>query len=290
VKKATLEAVRRRACMRAPEIVERRLAADGFMKYALRLHDGARIEAVWIPLDRPRASVCLSSQAGCQLRCSFCFTGRTGFRRNLTADEIVSQFLAIRAESPRPVTGAVFMGMGEPFLNYDAVIRAATILSTPGGAGIAAKAISISTAGVVPAIRRYTAEGHRFRLIVSLTAATPEKRAALMPHEAAWPLDQLVDAIRAHAAARRVRVPVAWVMIRGLNTAPEDARALARLFRDVPIVVNLIDVSDPEGELRAPDDGERRAFQAELTAALGQPVVRRYSGGEEIGASCGRLA
>jgi 23S rRNA (adenine2503-C2)-methyltransferase len=163
-------------------------------------------------------------------------------------------------------------------------------MSTPGGGGVSAKAISISTAGVVPAIRRFTAEGHQFRLIVSLTAATPEKRAVHLPHERAWPIGELAEAVRAHAEARRTRVPVAWVMIRGFNTGADDARALGRLFRGVPLIVNLIDVNDPTGALVPPGDDERKAFKAMLVDELGVPVVRRYSGGEEIGASCGMLA
>ena len=289
VGKGTLDAVRRASIIDAPEVVGCRRAADGFTKYALRMRDGACVEAVWIPLERPRASLCLSSQVGCPLRCGFCLTGRQGFKRDLAADEIVGQFLRLRAASPRPVSGAVFMGMGEPLLNYDNVIRAAYVLSTPGGGGVSGRAISISTAGVVPAIRRYTAEGHPFRLIVSLSAATPEKRAVLMPHESTWPLGELADAIRAHAQATRARVPVAWVMIRGFNTSPDDATALAKLLKGVPLIVNLIDVNDPDKKLLPPGDAERKAFKVALSSELGQPVVRRYSGGEEIGASCGML-
>jgi 23S rRNA (adenine2503-C2)-methyltransferase len=284
------EAVARGCLLDAPRVLERREAADGFVKYLLALRDGLRVEAVRIPLERPRASVCLSSMVGCPLRCSFCATGRLGFGRALDADEIVGQFLRLRAESPRPVTGAVFLGMGEPLLNYDAVIRAAYILSQPGGGGISAKAISIGTAGVVPAIRRFTAEGHPFRLFVSLTAATSAKRRALLPHDALWPVEEVAEAIRERARATRGRVNVAWVMISGVNTGDEDAADLRRLLAGVPLIVNLIDVQDPSGRYCPPGAAERKTFRDALTARLGQPTIWRYSGGAEIGAACGMLS
>jgi 23S rRNA (adenine2503-C2)-methyltransferase len=290
LRRSVREAVASESLVDAPAVLERREAADGFVKYLLALRDGLRVEAVRIPLELPRASVCLSSMVGCVLRCGFCATGRLGFSRALDADEMVGQFLRVRAESPRPVTGAVFMGMGEPLLNYDAVIRAAYVLSQPGGGGICSKAISIATAGVVPAIRRYTAERHPFRLFISMTAASGAKRRALLPHEAAWPVEELADAIRERAAATRGRVNVAWVMISGVNTGAEDADDLARLLGGVPLIVNLIDVQDPDGRFRPPGAAERTAFRDALTARLGQPTVWRYSGGAEIGAACGMLA
>src|SRR5436305_9008204 len=167
------------------QICAREVAPDGFVKYLFELGDGARVEAVRIPVpcEAPGAHltayegkekkyiVCVSSQVGCALACAFCATGTLGFRRNLRAHEIVGQVLAVRAEADRPVRGIVFMGMGEPFLNYDEVISAARILSHPCGGAIDARAITISTAGIVPAIRPFTSEGHKFRLAVSLTHA-----------------------------------------------------------------------------------------------------------------------
>jgi 23S rRNA (adenine2503-C2)-methyltransferase len=290
IRHAVMDAVMAASSLALPRVEERTRAADGFAKYLFALEDGARVEAVWIPLERPRASVCLSSMAGCPLACAFCATGRLEHVRNLTAQEMVGQFLRVRAESPRPVSSAVFMGMGEPLLNYDAVVRAAYVLSAPGGGGISAKAISIGTAGVVPGIRRLTAEGHPFRLIVSLTAADPDKRAALMPHETRWPLSALAEALRERAGATGIRVTVAWVMIRGVNTGNGDVEDLRRLLGGIPLIVDLIDVQDPSGRFLPPDDAERERFRDRLTAVLGQPVIRRYSGGAEIGAACGMLA
>ncbi len=265
-------------------------AKDGFRRYLFELPDGARVEAVRIPLYDTHHVVCLSSQAGCALGCAFCATGALGLVRSLRSWEIVRQLMKVRADSARPVTGVVFMGQGEPFQNYDAVLDAAYALCDPAGARIDARRISISTAGVVPMIRRYTAEGHKFRLCVSLNAAMPWKRRALMPIEQGFPLGQLVEAIREHAA-RRGRVTLEYVMISGVNVGAEDAAALGALFEGVPIRLNPIAVNDATGRHLPPTDGEWKAFRDALARALpGQPVVRRYSGGQDEHAACGMLA
>ncbi len=265
-------------------------ARDGFRKYLFRCPDGARVEAVRIPLFDTHYTMCLSSQAGCALGCVFCATGRMGLTRSLESWEMVAQFLHLRADSARPITGAVFMGQGEPFHNYDNVLAAAYALCDPAGGRIDQRRISISTAGVVPMIRRYTAEGHKFRLCVSLNAATPEKRAALMPVEKGYPLEELVDAVREHAAARG-RVTLEYVLLAGVNTGAEDAAALGRLLRGIPVRLNPIDVNDASGRFRPPTPAEWREFRDALARELpGQPVVRRYSGGQDEHAACGMLA
>jgi 23S rRNA (adenine2503-C2)-methyltransferase len=226
------------------EVLERRRAEDGFLKYLFKLPDGREIEAVRIPLPDPAAAralkqrrqagqasplealptakytVCLSSQVGCALACDFCATGRLGGIRSLKTWEILAQLRIVAREADRPVRGAVFMGMGEPLLNYENVIRAARIMSDPAGPAIAAKAISISTAGVLPAIRRFTAEGHRYRLILSLGAPTSEERRRLMPIEDRWSLAGVMAAMRDHAAARGQRVTLAYVVLGGVNATP----------------------------------------------------------------------
>jgi len=265
-------------------------ARDGFRRYLFELPDGARVETVRIPLYDTHHVVCLSSQAGCALGCAFCATGALGLVRSLHSWEIVRQLLRVRADSARPVTGAVFMGQGEPFQNYDAVLDAAYALCDPAGARVDARRISISTAGVVPAIRRYTAEGHKFRLCVSLNAAIPEKRLALMPVERGFPLDELADAVREHAA-RRGRVTIEYVMIAGVNVGEEDAAALGTLLAGIPVRLNPIAVNDATGRFRPPDEAEWNRFRDALARHLpGQPVVRRYSGGQDEHAACGMLA
>lgn len=264
--------------------------ADGFVKLLFRAADGALFEAVRIPLERGRFTVCLSSQVGCGMGCLFCATGRLGLTRNLTAGEIVSSFLTVRDAAPGPVTGAVFMGQGEPFHNYDAVLRAARVLSDPTGARIAAEAITISTVGLVPEIHRYAREGHAFRLIVSLTSAIDARRRELLPIARKHDLPALAGALRAVQAARGGRVTVAWVTMAGVNCGDDEVEALRALLGDVPLIINLLDVNDarPDG-FRPPDAIELGRFRDRL-AALGVPIVRRYSGGKARHAACGMLA
>jgi 23S rRNA (adenine2503-C2)-methyltransferase len=273
------------------QVVDRRRShVDPFVKYLFRGGDGSPFEAVRIPLERPRWSICVSSQVGCALACGFCATGRLGFTRNLEPWEIVEQVLVIRRESPeRPVTGVVFQGQGEPFQNYDAVIRAAEILRAPWSTQVAGDRITISTAGILPAIERYTIEGHPYRLILSLTSAFSDKRAELMPVGRRYAVSDLAAAMRRHATVRRGPVNVAWTLMAGVNTGPEEARELSRLFAGVRVRLSLIDVNDPTGRFRPPDADERGRFLSALSAH-GLGFVRRYSGGADIRAACGLLA
>lgn len=278
---------------RAPlEVVERVTdPSDGFVKYLFRLRDGGFAEAVRIPLEVPgRFTVCLSSQAGCGMGCSFCATGRLGLQRNLEPWEIVAQFVAVRDEADGDVTGAVFQGQGEPLHNYDGVIRAAAILTHPCGGRIAAKAITISTVGLVPAIERYTRERHPYKLIVSLTSALDGRRRELLPVASRWSVRDLSNAVRAYQTSHGGRVTLAWVLLGGINTGLDEVEALRELFVDVPYRLNLIDVNDarPDGFRRATDE-ELAAFRDALRT-LGVPVVRRYSGGAARHAACGMLA
>jgi 23S rRNA (adenine2503-C2)-methyltransferase len=273
------------------EVVDRRRdPADGFMKYLFALADGARVEAVRIPIFDDKYTLCLSSQAGCPLDCVFCATGRLGFSRNLATWEIVEQLRIVREEADRPIRGVVFMGMGEPLLNYDAVIRAARIFADPSGAAISGRAMTISTSGVVPAIRRFTAERHPYRLAISLTGATRARRRSLMPAaEKTWPIDELIEAVREHAAVTGDLVTLEYVVIAGVNCGADDAAALVELLRGIPVRLNLIDVNDATGRFRPPSDDERRAF-IDALQPLGAPIVRRYSGGKDVNAACGMLA
>ncbi len=267
---------------------------DGFAKYLFRGEGGDAFEAVRIPLlHRPhdrKYIVCVSSQVGCALGCAFCATGTMGFRRNLAAWEMVDQVLKIRDDSEHPVRGVVFMGMGEPLLNYDAVMTAASIFSEPCGLAITAKSITISTAGVVPGIRRLTAERRRCQLIVSLTSADPARRRELMPVEAAHPTADLIAALREYHDVTRRRATLAWIMISGVNTSERDARELAALVRDLPVKIDLIDVNDVDGRFRPPSREELATFRDALRKHVRAPVVRRYSGGADIRAACGMLA
>jgi 23S rRNA (adenine2503-C2)-methyltransferase len=277
-------------------VLERSITSpvDGFQKLLFRTYEGLAIETVLIPLHKPGAvSVCLSSQVGCPMGCVFCATARMTQRRNLETWEIIDQLLQAREivrREGRRVTGAVFMGMGEPFLNYDRVLAAAELLRCPFGAAVAAQAITISTVGLVPEIDRFTLERRRFRLAISLGAATDAKREQLVPLAARTPVAEVMAAARRHSLARRDRVMLAYVCIGGVNVDESDARALADLIGDTAVRLDLIDVTDPTGRWHPPAPDEYRRFRDALACHLKQPVVRRYSGGADIEAACGTLA
>jgi 23S rRNA (adenine2503-C2)-methyltransferase len=267
---------------------------DGFAKYLFQGDGPGVFEAVRIPLlhrpGREKYIVCVSSQVGCAMGCVFCATGRLGFRRNLATWEIVDQVLRVQADSAYPVRGVVFMGMGEPLLNYDRVMRAAEVMAEPCGLAITGRAITISTVGIVPGIRRFTAERRPHRLIVSLTSVDPQRRRALLPVEDIHPLPELMAAIRDYHQATGERVTLAFTLIAGVNTRPEDARQLAELLAGLPVRLDLIEVNDATGEYLPPSAEELQRFRDALTVELGMPIVRRYSGGKDVHGACGMLA
>ncbi len=295
VSPTVLERVRLHTHIPQLTLLEKRVSPrDGFAKYLFRGPDGPEpFETVRIPLthraDDPKYIVCVSSQVGCALGCVFCATGRIGFKRNLATWEIVDQVMQVRADSEHPVRGVVFMGMGEPLLNYERVMRAAAILSEPCGLAIAAAAITISTVGVVPMIRRFTAERRPYRLVVSLTSADAEQRRTLLPIENTHPLSELMAAVREHHETTGTRIMLAWTLMAGVNTRPEDAKKLAELTAGLPVKLDLIDVNDATGQFVPPSDEERNRFRDALTVELGMPVARRYSGGQDIAGGCGML-
>jgi 23S rRNA (adenine2503-C2)-methyltransferase len=280
-----------------PRLREERVVVspvDGFEKTLFRAEDGLALETVTIPLlGKNEVSVCLSSQIGCVMGCAFCATARMPVRRNLETWEIVDQLIQVRrraASTGRAVRRVVFMGMGEPVLNYVRVIAAAKILSFPVLNAVDARAITVSTVGILDKIERFTLEDHRYRLSVSLGAATDEKRLKLVPIAARTPLQKLMEQIRRHALRRRTRVNLAYVCISGENVSPEDARALADLIGETPVRLDLIDVTDFTGAFRPPSSEELGEFRDALRLHLKQPVARRYSGGADIRAACGTLA
>ena len=267
-------------------------AEDGSIRMVLGVHRGERrerIEAVAIP-RRDDLAVCLSSQAGCGLGCTFCATGLLGHRLDLTAAEILEQHAWAQRLAGKRITDVLFMGMGEPFLNYDAVIGAAYALSAPRGPQISPRKCVISTAGVVPAIHRYIREGHRFQLFFSISSAIPEKRRRLMPIEKAYPLAELVEAIGAYQRSlRRNRwATLEYVAIPGVNMDEEDIEALGAAFAGIPCILDVIPLNTSSGGFRAPTWEEVRRFTVALRR-LGWPVKVRYSSGKKHGGGCGQL-
>ena len=281
VPRRVVEAVGTLPRLRLDRVV--RSEVDGFRKLRFLTADDLALESVLIPLNkRGTASVCLSSQVGCVMGCTFCATARMTRRRNLATWEILDQWQQARALARQDgvrISGVVFMGMGEPFLNYDRVLTAAELLSCSFAGRTAAKAITISTVGLVPEIDRFTQEGRRFRLSISLGAATDAKRAELVPVAAKTPIREVMAAARRHALDRRDRVMLSYVCISGRNVGEDDAQALGDLIGDTRVRLDLIDVTDPTGTFAPPTSEELTTFRDALSRYVGQPVVRRYSGG-----------
>jgi 23S rRNA (adenine2503-C2)-methyltransferase len=277
-------------------------------KYLLSLQDGQRIETVLMRY-RDRVTACLSSQVGCALGCVFCATGQIGFTRNLTCGEIVAQALHVArmllsetsddalaasqtlATDWRPtLRNIVLMGMGEPLLNYDAVMDALDILRDPGGLAIGGKQFTLSTVGVVPGIVRLADERRPFSLAVSLHAATQEERAAMIPAARTWPLDELMEACRYYSDRLGRKVFFEWTLIHGRNDSAEQAQALARLVRGMPAQVNVIPLNATAGFAAEPGGAAAIERFRAILADSGIPSSVRQRRGIDIAAGCGQLA
>jgi 23S rRNA (adenine2503-C2)-methyltransferase len=280
-----------RARVELPELERATPSQDSSRKLVFRLDDGARVSAVVMP-DDGRITLCLSTQVGCGYACAFCLTGTMGLTRNLTAAEIVGQLLAanaLLAEGER-VTHIVFMGMGEPLANYAALVQSLRVLTDAKlGLGYSPRRLTVSTVGLVSGIEKLAREDLKVNLAISLHAASDEVRSRLMPVNRAWNLDALMRAVRAYPLAPRQHVFFEYVMLDGVNDAPEEAQRLVRLLRGVRAKVNLIPFNDWEGStFRRPPLARILAFQSILLEA-GVTTTVRWSKGEDIGAACGQL-
>jgi 23S rRNA (adenine2503-C2)-methyltransferase len=270
-----------------PTLRTHQQSSDGTEKFlwALGGGDGEAIESVLIP-EGKRRTLCISSQAGCALGCVFCATGRMGFRRNLTAGEIAAQVreLVLRDPALKP-TNIVFMGMGEPLLNWDAVDTTLTILNHPDGLGIGARHITVSTVGILPSLAKFAKRSEQFRLAVSLHAPAPALRRELMPVEKKYALPELMKALQQF----RRRVTLEYVLIGGKNDSLETADQLARLAGPLAALVNLLPLH-PGGapDLEPSTRAQMLAFERRLKARGVEAVLRR-SRGLDISAACGQL-
>ncbi len=271
----------------ARELSER----SGTMKILFALADGETIESVLLR-HGDRATFCVSSQVGCALGCAFCATGLAGFRRNLSTAEIVEQALRLCHEAhlaPNESPNIVFMGMGEPFHNYDAVIRSIHILMHPLGMRVGARRITVSTVGDAAAIRRFAEEPWQVRLSVSLHAATDALRAQLTPLNKRYPLNVLHDALRYYQQRRDRQITIEYTLLEEVNDAPSQAADLAAYLRGLDAVVNIIPWNVvPELPFAPSSPARIAAFAAALQAAGVKATVRRERGGD-INAACGQL-
>jgi 23S rRNA (adenine2503-C2)-methyltransferase len=271
------------------ELVDLRRAKDGAEKYLFRLSDGPGIETVVIPSVR-RTTICLSTQAGCKFACSFCASGRIGFIRNLTPGEMVGQILFLRDHLEVAPTNLVFMGMGEPFDNFDNLVRAIDILNAQEGLGIAARRMTVSTAGLVPGIERFKELGRQVNLSISLHAVSDEKRSGLMPINRKYPLDKLLAAASDYVRTGGRKITLEYVLIRGVNDGDEDARGLVRIAARLKAKVNLLVYSPVQGAGFLAPGPERVGAFLRVLEEKKIPATLRHSKGGEIQAACGQLA
>ena len=284
-----------------PEVVSRQISADGTRKYLVRIAGGHEVETVYIP-EEGRGTLCVSSQVGCTLTCTFCHTGTQKLVRNLTAGEIVGQILLARddlGEWPEPgrapkdesrlVSNIVLMGMGEPLYNFDAVRDAMKIAMDGEGISISRRRVTLSTSGVVPMIAR-TAEEIGCQLAISFHATTDEVRDRLVPINKKWPLKDLLDALRSYPKlSNSERITFEYVMLKGVNDSDEDARRLVNLIRGIPAKINLIPFNEWPGAPYQRSDWERIESFAEIVYRAGYASPIRTPRGEDIMAACGQL-
>ena len=270
---------------------QERKAADGTRKFSFELKDGCRIESVLLG-EKDHYTVCISTQAGCAMGCSFCMTAGNGLIRNLTPGEIIGQVMTARrlCADDRPLTNIVLMGMGEPLANFDNVLAALGIITdAENGMKFASRKITLSTAGIAPKIEALARQS-KVRLAVSLNAPDNETRSRLMPVTRVYPIEDILTACRAYNRLHRDRITFEYILIRGINDAPEQARQLARLLSPLRGKVNLIPYNPhPGSPFQRPDANTIENFHNILIESHCTSMIR-WSKGEEIDAACGQLA
>ena len=267
-----------------PEAVEE--SRDGTKKYLFRLADGESVEAVRIPMDEGRATLCISTQVGCAMQCQFCLTGTFGLTRNLSVAEMVNQVCAAQADAP--ISNIVLMGMGEPLHNFDNVCTALQIFYQDDGLGFGSRRVTLSTSGLVPQIAML-AERVKVQLAVSLNATTDEVRDQLMPINKKYPLAVLLAACRDYTDKTKQKITFEYILIRGINDSIADAKRLVKLLHGLRCKINLIAFNEHEGsEFKCPDEATINAFQEYL---MQRQIItmRRASKGQDISAACGQL-
>ena len=266
----------------------KQVSEDGSRKYLLRYPDGTTVECVGMPSGN-KLAVCVSSQAGCAMGCAFCATGAAGLSRSLTAGEIYDQVMHVRDDFDTRVTSVVLMGQGEPFMNYDATLAAMRKLNSPDGLGIGARHITVSTCGIIPAIKRFANEPEQFTLAVSLHSAVQRTRNALMPGVRKYSLMHLYEVMGEYVDKTGRRPTYEYALIRGVNDTEDELGALCDFCRDNLAHVNIIKLNEVKGSRFQPSSDARAGEFVRRLANVGVEATIRQSRGQDIDAACGQL-
>lgn len=282
------EQLKQVASVTESKIKVKQVSSDGTLKYLIEYPDGECVETVLMRFDnRANLTACVSSQVGCAVNCSFCATGKGGFKRNLTYQEIIEQVLSIQRDTGLKVTNIVFMGQGEPLLNLNNVLRALEIFNNDFQIG--ARRITISTSGIIPGIKRLAEMNLQSTLAISLHAPNHKLRAELMPIENKYPIDELKNALISYVEKTGRRITVEYILIHGFNDTPEVAKELAVLLRGIKCNINLIPYNSViENDYKKPSNNDIMKFKY-LLEHSGKKVTVRLERGADIDAACGQL-
>ena len=268
--------------------VARQVSEDGSRKYLLQFADGTTVECVGMP-NKNKLAVCVSTQAGCGMKCAFCATGAAGLTRSLSASEIYQQVMHVRDDFNTRVTSVVMMGQGEPFANYDATLAALRKLNNPAGLGIGARHLTVSTCGVIPSIMRFAKEPEQFTLAVSLHSAVQQTRNVLMPGVKKFSLLNLYSAMGEYVNITGRRPTYEYALISGVNDTNDELEALCDFCRETLCHVNLIQLNDVEGSRFRPSTPQRAEEFVRRLGSVGVEATVRNSRGADIDAACGQL-
>jgi len=263
---------------------------DNTTKFLLETHDSKYIETVSM-IDNDRHTICLSSQIGCSVDCDFCATGKMGITRNLSTGEIIDQLIIIKEKISKPITNIVFMGMGEPFLNYNNLIKSCEILTNHNAFNLSSKRITISTSGILPKIDLYIKENHKNKLAISLNASNNDFRDKIMPINKKWNIEKIITSVKKYKFFDSRPIMFEYVLLKGLNDSKEDAIRLANILKGIKCKVNLIPFNEIKGYYKRPNKDQINYFSQTLNDS--NPHLRvliRWSKGEDINAACGQLA
>jgi len=273
------------------DYIDRQLSKDGTRKYLFSVTKGHQVESVMIK-QPARMTLCVSSQVGCALGCKFCQTGTMGLIRHLSLGEIIQQVVGVISDARNfddMFSNVVFMGMGEPFHNFDNVRRAISVMTDDYGIGLSARRITVSTVGLVPQIERFFKEKVEANLAVSLNATTNEVRSEIMPINQRFPLEQLLATLRSATLRPRQRITIEYVMLAGINDSDADLQRLPKILNGIPVKVNLIPYNDNAGlGFKSPTEEKAYRWQRELNDR-GVLATIRWSKGKDIDAACGQL-